>query len=572
MPGIIGFTRREGDGDRTTLDAMQKMLRHQPFYVEDPVFSDPHVLATRTHKAIVQMDVQPIVREGIHVWLKGEFYNQHNLATRTSHATQRYPDAALLLHLYEVDKQFRFLERIDGIFSAVIYDSNSKSIHLITDRYGIGYLYWTVVGGALLWASEMKAFLAYPRFHAKIDPQTLAEFFRSGYPPLSKTWFDGVELVPSGTVLTWRIKEERLQQRKYWSWSDIQPLQEPIYEEEITEEIGQLWLDSVRRRSTMGDNRIGLSLSGGRDSRAILAAMPELKYPIHAITIGDARCDDVRIARRAANLKGATHHVFDLNGTNWLNLRTDAVWWSDGHLNLKHMHGCVTINKARELYDINLSGIVALIGGTYVGREADILSTRGRRFAPCHVQAIDDVFFHSRLPFLDNAFVERVLAVPGKYRMNHSLYERMLLSRFPSFYRSIPWQETGLPIGESSPFRQKIRHLSKSVRRSALRAARKLGVENKNSVDHRRFHNYEVWLREEPARQFIDKILTNPNRLYPEYIDGGMVLDDWKSHLAGRNLTNQVCQALTFEIWLQQVYEGAYRSVQPAPIQSLNRQ
>lgn len=37
------------------------------------------------------------------------------------------------------------------------------------------------------------------------------------------------------------------------------------------------------------------------------------------------------------------------------------------------------------------------------------------------------------------------------------------------------------------------------------------------------------------------------------------ILEKWHAHLSGGNRARRVCQALTFEIWLQQVYEGRFR-------------
>lgn len=564
MPGLIGFTRRGGDGERAILERMQEMLWHQPFYIEDRIFGDAHLLATRTHKGIVQKEAQPFINDGVHVWFKGEFYNQDALLEDAGPGARGLSDPALLLRMYRNDRDFGFLRRIDGIYSAVLYDVGTKTVHLITDRYGLSYLYWTIQGDTLLWASEMKSFLAHPRFEPTIDRETLEHFLSAGYPYKSKTWFEDVELVPAGGVLSWELHEKRLRRRTYWSWSDIRPLTGPIDEEALTEEVGRLWIDSVRRRSGMGGGRIGLSLSGGRDSRAILAALPELGYPIHAMTVGNSHCDDVRIARKAADVRGAEHHVFHINGTNWLDLRKSGIWWSDGHIDLMHMHGCVVIDKLRQLYDINMSGIVALIGGDYVDNVADRLSTRGRRFAPSQVQTIDDIYFHSRLPFFDNALVERVLSIPGVYRADDKLYNRMLLQHFPSYYRRIPWQATGLPIGHH-PIARRMKNISDYVSNFTARVMRKVGFERLMYVDNRNFHNYPLWLRMEPGRSFVTAILESPSALYGEFVDRNEVLEKWQAHLSGRNRARRVCQALTFEIWLQQVYEGRFRGEGEVP-------
>ena len=77
--------------------------------------------------------------------------------------------------------------------------------------------------------------------------------------------------------------------------------------DEVAEELGRLFIDAVNRRCNQ--KGIGVCLSGGLDSRAILAAMPNRQEPIHTITFGKRGCDDIRIASKVAKIKGASHHV-----------------------------------------------------------------------------------------------------------------------------------------------------------------------------------------------------------------------------------------------------------------------
>lgn len=568
MPGLIGFTRKPNDRKDDVLRSMQELMRHQPFYVEDPHFCDDYVCATRTHKDVVQRGEQPFRDEGVHVWLKGEFCNREKLVRFAGSNARELSDPGLLAQLYQNEADFGFLREIDGIYSAVIYDTIANRVHLITDRYGIGYLYWTVCDRRLLWGSETKVFLAHPRFKPLIDPQTVQDFTSAGYAIGNRTWFDGVELVPPGTVVSWDIREEKLDKKVYWSWDDIGLLDQPIDENEVSEELGRLWIDAVRRRTHMEGGKVGITLSGGLDSRAILAAMPNPGYPIHAVTVGDERCEDVRIARKVARLKSAVHHVYSIDGDNWLNLRPNAVWWSDGHLAMNHLHGCVVIDKIGALFDINMSGIAGgpIMGGLYVSRsngnrheEFTMLSGKARRFSPCMVQSIDDVFFDSRIPFLDNALVEMIMSVPGEYRDTHSIYSRTLLANFPEFYKRIRWQKTGLPIGASS-FKKSVKGYSDGVVHVADRVLQKLTSDRLGLGRNQQFHDYANWLRRDPGKRFVEQILTSPTRLYPEFIDGQSVVDLWTTHQEGRNRARRLLHYVTFEVWLQQVFEGRYRS------------
>ena len=367
MPGIIGFTTNNlsVEVSRKSIIKMQNLIKHQEFHVKDNIFADKNVLATRTHTNIIQKEAQPFFESGIYIWLDGEFYNQTEIAENLD--GEMKSDLHLLATLYRKNKNFSFLSKIDGIYSAVIYDSLNNQIHLISDRYGLRHLYWYRSGECFAWGSEVKSMLALPDFKPEINLQSVEHFFSIGYLLENNTWFEGVELLSPGTVLTWSIKDKSIKEQSYWSWDEIHPLQGKIDEKEIAEELGRLFVDAVKKRCKESE-QVGLSLSGGLDSRAILAAMPENINPIHAMTFGKGNSRDMEIAKIVADISpSAIHHIVDLSSQNWLENRLKAVWWTDGQVNLIHMHGIKTWLKTRDYFSINLDGYLggAILGGSY---------------------------------------------------------------------------------------------------------------------------------------------------------------------------------------------------------------
>jgi len=190
-----------------------------------------------------------------------------------------------------------------------------------------------------------------------------------------ETWLRGVELVPAATVITWDIASASIARKhRYWWWNEIKPLTGKIDEDLLTEELGRLFRGAVARRSS-GSKTIGLTLSGGLDSRAILAAMPGGRS-LHAVTFGKKGCGDILIASRAARVKGAAHHVAEMNSANWLEQRCNGVWWTDGQFNLLHMNALAGLPLMSQLYDISLDGFLgdAVLGGSYISdREAGVV-------------------------------------------------------------------------------------------------------------------------------------------------------------------------------------------------------
>lgn len=71
---------------------------------------------------------------------------------------------------------------------------------------------------------------------------------------------------------------------------------------------------------------------------------------------------------------------------------------------------------------------------------------------------------------------------------------------------------------------------------------------------------YPSWIMQEPARSFFENVLLSKDAIYPEYIDQNNVHAYVRSHMERKaNNCNELSLSLTFELWLQQVFEGRYR-------------
>lgn len=561
MPGLVGFTRRSIDGHETklALGRMQSYIAHHDFYKNETLFCTPELCGTRSHLNIIQTEPQPVQESGIYVWLEGEFYNQDELIRMTPNHPKTDPE--LLLQLYKEYGDFSFLKNIDGYYAAVLYNKRENKVHLITDRYGLKPLYWGIINGDLVWSSEVKGFLGYPNFEPVIDHQAVAEFFDYGYLLENRTWFEGIELVPPASVLTFDLNKSELEAQHYWSWSSIKPIREPFDEKELVEELGRLFRDAVHRRVNNSE-RIGITLSGGLDSRAILAAIPEDYKQLHTFTFGQKGCDDIRIAKEVSRVKGAIHHILELNSNNWLMPRINGVWKSDASFSLLHMHGIEFYNDYKSHMDFNLNGIWGgTIGGLFLDMpqncsEAWSIRNRSRRFTNQALILGETHFIHRR-PFQDRKFSDFVFSIPDDLRRNYYIYKKMLLGTFPGYYNGIPWQKTGCPISYSKTLVRLTRFKNRVVNK-LKRESQRFGF---NFKDLRGYTNYPEWIRKEPARSFFEELLLNKKAIYPEYIDRNKIQGFMTNHIEEKaNYHNELCLALTFELWLQQVFEEKYRS------------
>lgn len=594
MPGIVGFTIAK-DRKSTVdydLDSMTDTVTHNDCHTKNPRFIDSNVAISCSYLDVLPYTKQPLIKEGKYFWFEGELFNQDKLASG-NHAG--ITDIELMADLWLQDNTHSFLARVDGIFAFVVYDPRAASVSLVSDRYGIKHIYLAVVGGALVWSSEMKAVLEHLRHTPKIDEIALEQFMRIGHFIGSRTWFDNIKLLDPATVLTYDIREGVLETSRYWFWDRIKPATRLPSEGEIIEELGRLFKASVARRCHL-DKRIGLFLSGGLDSRAILAAIPPVGYQIGALTFGKKNSLDARIAEVAAGRKGANHVFYELNARNWITPRISGVWWTDGQLDLKHMHGIESLLAARRIFDVNLNGFWGdrVLHGTTikdasmqdtsdemqiakamgcevaelenVGRYTNlgkvdyyVLENRSRRFIALGPKCLQ-VLTEQRMPYCDNDLVEFSYSLPDTLRSQARIFEKMLLKEFPEYFRWIRYQKTGVPIS----FPDQVVRMAAFTRKATNRLRRELKKIKVQIPDNRGYTDYPNWLRQSPARDILQDILLAQDALYVEYIPRENVTYELHQHMAGKDNSDSLCRYLTMEIWLRQVVDGRYKPLGPS--------
>lgn len=482
------------------------------------------------------------------------------------------------------------LSCLDGLFTAVVVDGARRRVHLVGDRLGGKPLYVTQVGDVTCWASVPGAFVDVPGFSLRVAESGVRQLLAAGHVVGDGTLLEGVTRLPPGTVMTIDLAAGRTTRWRYWWWDRLPPVDERVSLDDAAEELGRLVVDSVRRACS-ASGRVGLLLSGGLDSRALLAAATRCGFRPPSVTFGQAGCLDERIARRVCEVAGVPHRFLPLTAANWLDQRAECVWSTGGTMNLTHFHvGAVRAALAGD-FDVALDGV----GGDNVLRgdwlqspkmvgAFDRAAVSRWLFMPAE-EVVDleayealgrvDYFFldhqartlwaganqaemmwrHERRPFLSNAIIEFVYSLPDRLRWRGRLYRRMLLLYFPDYFRGIPWATTGVPISwPRGPAR---------LRRYQWRLERRLfgGVTAWRTPGRgpRAYYDYDAWLRVEPGRTWARDVLMGDDAIYPHYAERSAAVSAWKALQQGAATSSTVCAYLTLEVWLQQALAGRWR-------------
>ncbi|MFE0174470.1 asparagine synthase (glutamine-hydrolyzing) [Streptomyces sp. NPDC059002] len=294
MCGLAGIARLDGQDIGPEYDAVLNdfadLLHHRGPDERELLRTGPVGLAfTRLSLVDPQDGTQPLVSDDGNLVLiaNGEVYNHKELAAGlpSDVRLKTGSDCEVLLYLYR-QHGLDFLRDVRGMFAIILWDRARGQLVLARDRFGIKPLYYHRTDERIVLSSEIKALFvdpATPRRFAwdkALAVPTVAAAPRFGGAQLC-TWFDGVESVPAASVLRVDLRDGRTTEHRYWELPT--EADESLDAEAFIETYGDLLEASVRECAT-ADTELGLFLSGGIDSSAVLALARTQLDEIHTFT------------------------------------------------------------------------------------------------------------------------------------------------------------------------------------------------------------------------------------------------------------------------------------------------
>lgn len=302
MCGIAGFVGAQPPHREAILQAMLRAIAHRGPDGEGCWLGQGAALG---HRRLAILDLeggsQPFWNEEatLAVVFNGEIYNHQALRAELEAAGHRFVsrcDTEVLVHGYE-QWGAALPDRLRGMFAFAVWDCRAHSLFCARDPFGIKPFYYYEGGGALLFASEIKALLPHPAFQKTLNTAQLERYLQVQYSPGEDTFFQGVKKLPPAHWLRWQ--EGCLTMEQYW-----QPELCPDPEggaADWAQRIHAAMQESVRAH-LQADVPVGSFLSSGVDS-TYLAALSGVDA---AFTVGfsDQRYSELDKARGSATLLG----------------------------------------------------------------------------------------------------------------------------------------------------------------------------------------------------------------------------------------------------------------------------
>jgi asparagine synthase (glutamine-hydrolysing) len=283
IAGYINLTKTDAV-DANLLNAMQQILEHRGPDGHD-VWVSTNKQVGFAHRRLAIQDLseagrQPMsTRDGsVVVCYNGEIYNAPELRKRLEFLGYNYfstSDTESILYAYQ-EWGIEGLQHLDGMFAFSLYDAKKDELYLVRDRIGIKPLYFSMQGGVLSFASEIKALWKLPWMSKEINERGLYHYLTFMVTPAPMTLYSGVYKLPAAHYI--KIDAQRNVTFHEW-YNPLKPSitydpKDMANEQFVVEHLRTLLRQAIKSHM-LSDVPYGVFLSGGVDSSLNTALMAE---------------------------------------------------------------------------------------------------------------------------------------------------------------------------------------------------------------------------------------------------------------------------------------------------------
>jgi asparagine synthase (glutamine-hydrolysing) len=362
MPGIVGLiTRKRRQDAEAELLRMVEAIRHESFYRTGTWIDESsgvYVGWAVREKSFA--DGMPLRNENGDVTLvfSGEEYPAPDIGSRLrerGHAVSG-EGASYLVHLYEEDRAFP--ARLNGIFHGLVCDRAQGTATLFNDRCGMHRICYHDAREAFYFAAEAKAILEVRPELRTVDPRSLGEVVACSCVLEDRTLFKDIHVLPAGSA--WIFRNGAVEDRRTYFQPSEWEAQEPLDAEAYYRELRAVLLQNLPRYFN-GSERVGMAVTGGLDTRVILACHPPAAGSLSCYTFGGPFRDseDVRLGRKIAALCRQPYQAIQV-GPEFLEhfprFAERSVYLTEGGVDVYRASDLYLSEKARQIAPVKVVG------------------------------------------------------------------------------------------------------------------------------------------------------------------------------------------------------------------------
>jgi len=255
VAAMVDIQRHRGPDDRGVQDYGDAVLGHSRLAILD--------LTSHAHQPMESEDGRYVLI------FNGEIYNFKELRAELDigHSFHSSGDTEVLLAAWEKWGE-GCLERLNGMFAFCVWDRRDHVAFFARDRFGQKPLYYMEYQGCLLFSSEIKGILA-AGVPVEANRATWVRYlYKASYDDSAETFFSGISQLMPGGCATWSEKEGFKQRQWYRLASQ---LDDRSWDAENAIATVREVMVNAAQLHMRSDVPVGISLSGGLDSSALLA-------------------------------------------------------------------------------------------------------------------------------------------------------------------------------------------------------------------------------------------------------------------------------------------------------------
>lgn len=305
MCGFVGFTGKVNNRKNVIKIMNDKIIHRGPD--DEGFFIDKNIALGFRRLSIIDINngSQPMYNDDNTLVLvfNGEIYNFQEIREdliNLGHVFKTNTDSEVVLHGFEEYGE-KILDKLRGMFAFCVYNKKTKEIFLARDFFGIKPLYYTIIDGEIVFASEIKAILEHPKVEKLLNEDAISNYLTFQYSVPPETLFKGVNVLLPASYL--KFKDSHISITKYWN--PYFKIDNNLSFNECVEKIDKAFLDSIKHHK-ISDVEVGSFLSSGVDSSLVTACYKGEK----AFTVGfdyDG-WSEIEVARNLAKKIGIEHY------------------------------------------------------------------------------------------------------------------------------------------------------------------------------------------------------------------------------------------------------------------------
>jgi asparagine synthase (glutamine-hydrolysing) len=340
-----------------------------------------------------------------------------------------------------------------GEFAFTVADVAADRVYLARDPAGVKPLYWSVAGGCLHVASEIKALVPVGAPVSEVPPGCHGWSTAGGEP----------DLAPYSALLSIGVRDPA----EAGSVATIES------EAESMALVRVALAESIRVR-TDTDHAVGVILSGGLDSSLLLLHVRALHPDCVAFTVGAPGSEDIAYARRLTAELGVAHEVVEISPRQIrLHEIREAIRISELTEYGDIINAVVSLPLFRRIAEVGVKVVLTgdgsdeLFGGYPMYQQAKpdqqrrLFLHKIANLGRTELQRVDRVSMghgvEARVPFLDPALIELALRLPGRLKVRDGVEKWILRQAFadvlPDYVRTRPKK----PMSHSSGLHERAR-------------------------------------------------------------------------------------------------------------------